>query len=115
MMHISSKDCFPVDGLESLTKSGRWKAHLENDPDQNANGSDVRVFLLKFDLIEPDKRWSGEKIRRLKLTTSRASLVVEKLGGFLPQVVEGFLLDEKPEGELTCISEGRRSVARPLT
>ena len=107
MAHAACKEHFPIDGFECVVKSGRWKTHLEDDSDRNPLGdSDACIFLLRFDLIEPYNGWSGETGRRLKLTTSRAGLVVEGLGNFLVQVVEGFLLDEKPAGERTCLRRG---------
>lgn len=106
MIHCLQED-FPIEGFESVVKSGRWKTHLENDPNHSPPGdSDTCIFLLRFDLTEPHKDWSGETVRRLKLTTSRAGLVVEGLGNFLIQVVEGFLLDEKPDGERSCFCRG---------
>ena len=103
MAGIDSKEYFRIEGQEFVTKTGRWKARIENQPDQNANDSDLRVFWLGFDLIMPNKDWLGEKVRKLKLITSRAGLVVEGFGGSLLHVVEGFLRDEKPEGELTYL------------
>jgi hypothetical protein len=107
MPHTFCKEHFPIEGFECVVKSGRWKTHLEDDAGRIPPGDgDACVFLLSFDLIEPHKGWSGETKRRLKLTTSRAGLVVERLGDFLVQVVEDFLLDEKPDGERTCVSRG---------
>jgi hypothetical protein len=102
------QEYFPIDGFESVVKSGRWKTQLENDPNHAPpSETDSCTFLLRFDLTEPHKDWSGETVRRLKVTTSRAGLVVEGLGDFLIEVVEGFLLDEKPDGERTCFSHGK--------
>lgn len=99
------KEHFPIEGFECVVKSGRWKSHLEKDPaDSPVGGGDTCIFQLRFDLIEPYKGWSGETVRTLTLTTSRAGLSVEGLGNFLFQVVEGFLLEEKPDGERTCFS-----------
>jgi len=116
MAGIDSKEYFRIEGQEFVTKSGRWKARIQNQPDQNANDSDLRVFWLRFDLIMPNKDWLGEKVRKLKLTTSRAGLVVEGFGGTLLHVVEGFLRDEKPEGELTYLHPAqfcRGTLGRP--
>ena len=100
-MDTPSADYFRIEGATFAVKSGLWRAHVENDPDCGALG-DQRIFLLRFDLIEPYGNWSGEAVRSLTLTTSRAALVIENLGAFLPLVVDGFLLEEKPEGEKTC-------------
>lgn len=101
------KEYFPIEGFEFVVKSGRWKTHVEDDAGRIHPGEgDACVFLLSFVLVEPYKGWSGETERRLKLTTSRAGLVVEGLGNCLFQLVEGFLLGENPEGERTCVSRG---------
>lgn len=99
---------FPVDGREFTERSGKWRCELDGPVD--VAGADLRVFHLRFVLLDKDPRWTGAtpSERKLQLKTSLASFhnVDGKNAGYgrwLSLVIDGFLDGGKPDDVLEAL------------
>jgi hypothetical protein len=88
---------FPIDGRQSLSRTGTWICHLTSPVDLAP--SDRRTFHLQFDQIATDRRWNGPAVRALELRTSAFSFATDP--GYAPWlllVVDGFLDSDEVDG-----------------
>jgi hypothetical protein len=81
---------WPVAGRQFLSRTGIWICDLTGPVD--VSGVDRRTFYLRFNQIEPDRRWTGPTVRTLELRTSLNSFTHDPhYGPWLLLVVDGFL------------------------
>jgi hypothetical protein len=88
---------WPVTGHEFQSRTGIWICDLTGPVD--VSGVDRRVFYLRLDQIEPDRRWTGPTARTLELRTSLGSFTHDpEYGPWLLLVVNGFLDGDEVNG-----------------